>query len=70
MYVMTTDAKAAYLTALLDQSQQREQRYETSLAAATTRHDTQAATARLTAEQARQQELRTELAALPEAVAA
>lgn len=62
---MNTPAKAAYLTALLGQSQQREQRCETALAAATTRPDTQAGIARLTGEQARQQALRAELAALP-----
>ncbi|MDF7815366.1 hypothetical protein [Hymenobacter sp. YC55] len=62
---MNTPAKAAYLTALIAESERREQRYETFLVGATTRPDTQAGIARLENEQARQQELRTELAALP-----
>lgn len=62
---MNAPARAAYLTALIGQSQQREQSYETSLAEATTRQDTQAGVARLESERARQQALRDELAALP-----
>lgn len=62
---MTIAAKSAYLTALIGQSQQREAQHETSLAGATTRHDTQASRYRLEQEQARQGELRAERAALP-----
>ena len=62
---MNVPAKAAYLTALIGQSQQRECGYETFLAQATTRPDTQAGIYRLEKEQGRQQELQAELAALP-----
>lgn len=66
---MTTPAKAAYLTALLDQSQQRERSHETALAQATSRPDTQAGIYRLEKEQAHQRGLQAELAALPAAAA-
>ena len=61
---MNTPAKTAYLTALLDQSRQREARYETVLARATTRPDTQAAIYRLEKEQAQARELAAALLAL------
>lgn len=61
---MKPEAKAAYLTALISQSQQREKGYQANLDTADTRHDTVSATARLEREQTRQQELRTERAEL------
>lgn len=60
---MTTSAKVAYLSALIDQSRQREARYETSLASTTT----PAGTFRLDNERSRQRELQAELSALPQA---
>ena len=59
---MNPTAKTACLTALLEQSQQREARYETALARATNRPDTQAAIYRLEKEQAQARALRAELA--------
>lgn len=64
---MTTSAKVAYLSALIDQSRQREARYETSLASATTPAGTQAGIYRLDNERSRQRELQAELNALPQA---
>ena len=61
---MTRPANVAYLTALLDQSQQREARHETVLARATNRPDTQAAIYRLEKEQAQARELAAALLAL------
>lgn len=63
---MSTLAKVAYLTALILQSQQREQIYQSNLTAADLAHDKVAAQGRLSSEQQHQQELITERANLPD----